>query len=79
LGNFIFTTNDKPKTNDSMILEAACSKGGDCSLHAVPIFTRWAKPERMKPDAVAALFKRISDVSFGAKILPDGRLAETGR
>ncbi|WP_040951660.1 CapA family protein [Gorillibacterium massiliense] len=77
LGNFIFTTNDKPKTNDSMILQAACTQKGECSIEVLPIFTRMAKPERMQPDAAAALFSRLSAVSYGAKLLKDGQVVST--
>ncbi|WJH37584.1 CapA family protein [Paenibacillus sp. CC-CFT747] len=74
LGNFIFTTNTVKETLDSMILEASCSKDRQCSLKALPIFTQWAKPVPMQPADAAKLFDRLSKVSYGSRILPDGRI-----
>lgn len=74
LGNFIFTTRaDAPKTLDSAILEATCSLDG-CDLRMIPIFTEWAKPVVMDDAQGQQLFRRITDVSAGAKILEDGTI-----
>jgi len=74
LGNFIFTTNDVVKTWDSMILEASCSKEGECAVNAVPVLTKAAQPAVMLPDAALALFRRLSQLSYGARILDNGNI-----
>ncbi|MBC8079899.1 MAG: CapA family protein [Gorillibacterium sp.] len=74
LGNFIFTTNNIPKTWDSMILEASCTKDGDCALNAVPVLTKAAQPKVMLPEAATQLFHRLSVASFGVKLLDNGQI-----
>lgn len=68
LGNFIFTTNDNPKTWETVILEAACSKDKQCSIHLVPIVTKGALPTPMSPADGAKLFQRLSKISLGAQV-----------
>jgi poly-gamma-glutamate synthesis protein (capsule biosynthesis protein) len=74
LGNFIFTTNDTPATWETIVLQADCARSGDCSLHAVPILTKWAHPETMAPDAGAKLLERLSALCYGARIGNDGAI-----
>ncbi|MDB5054156.1 MAG: hypothetical protein JWM44_2206 [Bacilli bacterium] len=77
LGNFIFTTNNVPETLDTMILNASCTKDRKCTMSAIPIYTKWAKPEKMTEEQSNKLFARISTVSFHAQIKPDGQIVET--
>lgn len=75
LGNFIFTTrDDAPKTLDSSILEATCSKQG-CDLQLVPIFTKWAKPVVMEEQQGRELFRRLTSISRQAEVQDDGRIS----
>jgi hypothetical protein len=76
LGNFIFTTNSVKETLETFVLNAACSKDRQCKLSVVPIFTKYAKPERMSAEQGQALFDRISALSFHAQIQPDGQIVE---
>jgi hypothetical protein len=76
LGNFIFTTNNVKETLETFILNASCSKERECTLSAIPIFTKYAKPEKMNTEQGAALFNRISAVSFHAQIQPDGQIVK---
>jgi poly-gamma-glutamate capsule biosynthesis protein CapA/YwtB (metallophosphatase superfamily) len=76
LGNFIFTTNDVAKTWETIVLQAECAKNGGCLLKAVPILTKWAKPEPMSGDAGAALLRRLSALSFRARVGADGAVVE---
>lgn len=69
MGNFIFTTRaDAPNTWDSGILNASCSMERVCELELIPVFTKWASPERMKPEDGTKLFQRLNKVSIGARI-----------
>ncbi|WP_052487578.1 CapA family protein [Gordoniibacillus kamchatkensis] len=72
LGNFIFTTNDVAKTWETIVLQAECGKTGDCSLRAVPILTKWAKPEPMVEPAGSELLQRLSGLSFRSRIEAGG-------
>lgn len=76
LGNFIFTTNSVKETLETFVLNASCSKDRHCTLSAVPIFTEYAKPQRMSAEKAQALFDRVSAVSFHAQIQPDGQIIE---
>jgi poly-gamma-glutamate synthesis protein (capsule biosynthesis protein) len=76
LGNFIFTTNSVKKTLETIVLNASCSKDRHCTLNAIPIYTAYAKPEKMSQEKGEALFKRISAVSFHAQIQPNGQIIE---
>jgi poly-gamma-glutamate synthesis protein (capsule biosynthesis protein) len=76
LGNFIFTTNGVKETLETFVLNASCSIKRQCALNVVPIYTKYAKPEKMSPEQGQALFDRISAVSFHAQIQPDGQIVE---
>jgi poly-gamma-glutamate synthesis protein (capsule biosynthesis protein) len=76
LGNFIFTTNGIKETLETFVLNASCSIKHQCALNVVPIFTKYAKPEKMNPEQGQALFDRISNVSFHAQIQPNGQIVE---
>jgi poly-gamma-glutamate capsule biosynthesis protein CapA/YwtB (metallophosphatase superfamily) len=74
-GNFLFTTRaDAPKTWDSGILQASCTKQGGCELKLVPVLTKWALPEIMQEPESIKLFERLSHISFGAIVDKDGAI-----
>jgi poly-gamma-glutamate capsule biosynthesis protein CapA/YwtB (metallophosphatase superfamily) len=75
LGNFIFTTNDKPKTYDSAILQVTVNKAGESELVVVPVVTKYALPKPLAGDQADQLLKRISSISIGStvELLGDGR------
>lgn len=74
LGNFIFTTNDTPKTWETVILEAACTKDKSCNIHLVPILTKSAFPTPMNTEDGAKLFQRLSQISIGAVVDAQGNV-----
>ncbi len=74
LGNFIFTTNDNPKTWDSIILEATCTQAGECELRVTPVLTKAAQPVVMEAAAADKLLERLGELSEGVQVSPDGRL-----
>lgn len=76
LGNFVFTMNPNPKTWDSMILQASCSKTGDCSLKAVPILTKLADPEPMNEEDGRRLLRHLSAISVNASVSDEGAVKE---
>ncbi|MCI3923900.1 CapA family protein [Paenibacillus sp. TRM 82003] len=74
LGNFIFTKSKEPLTYDSGILEASCRKGGECELRLTPFAVDTPQPTPMAPERAAAVLERVSGLSVGATIAPDGRV-----
>lgn len=78
LGNFLFTTNLRADTWETVILEAACSKDKGCSLSAVPVWNKFAKPTPMGDADGKKLFERLTRISFSAKVGPDGRIQAAG-
>ncbi|OCT11938.1 hypothetical protein A8709_29180 [Paenibacillus pectinilyticus] len=76
LGNFIFTTNDTPKTWETVIMEAACTKDKSCDIHLVPILTKSALPTLMNAEDGTKLFQRLSQISIGATIDAQGNVSK---
>jgi len=74
LGNFIFTTNDVPKTWETVALEASCTKDKQCDVHLVPILTKMALPTPMSTEDGTKLFQRLSQISIGAHVDAYGRV-----
>jgi poly-gamma-glutamate synthesis protein (capsule biosynthesis protein) len=74
LGNFLFTTNTEPKTWETAILNATCTKEGVCSLNLVPVWNQYAKLTRMDEPQGLKLFKRLSDLSINAEVDSSGTL-----
>lgn len=76
LGNFIFTTNDNPKTWETVIMEAACSKDKSCDIQLVPILTKAALPTPMNEEDGTKLFQRLSQISIGSKVDAQGNVTK---
>lgn len=72
LGNFIFTTNGKSGTNESAIIQASCSKLGDCELNIVPVLAEYAQPKLMEDEAAKVIFQHLTDISYFAEVREDG-------
>lgn len=77
LGNFVFTRSTEPKTWESMVVTASCTKAGDCDLRVLPFYTELARPVPMQEAEGAALLKRIESISVNATILPDGTVQKS--
>ncbi|MDR6878965.1 CapA family protein [Bacillus sp. 3255] len=76
LGNFIFTTNHNPKTWETVIMEASCSKDQSCDIHLVPVLTKFALPTPMNEEDGTKLFQRLSQISIGSKIDAQGNVSK---
>ncbi|MCA0754675.1 CapA family protein [Paenibacillus sp. N4] len=74
LGNFIFTSYPKEKAGETGVLDAICTKDGDCELTFHPMFTTAAQPTPLEGEAAQGLLDRLSSLSFGAKLREDGLL-----
>jgi poly-gamma-glutamate synthesis protein (capsule biosynthesis protein) len=78
LGNFIFTRSTYPKTWETMILQAACSKEAGCELTMLPYYTELGRPVPLHGQDGAKLLQRVESLSFNVRIHPDGRIEATG-
>jgi len=72
MGNFIFTRAVEPKTWDSMVLQAACTKKGDCEVTMLPYHAELGQAVPMTESDGAALLKRIESLSEQVRIDTDG-------
>jgi hypothetical protein len=75
LGNFIFNMTKTEKTWDTGVLDASCSRSGDCSLQFHPMKSVSSQPALLEREAGQALIKRISGLSINASIDKDGHVA----
>ncbi|AWX57084.1 CapA family protein [Brevibacillus brevis] len=74
LGNFIFTRSNEPKTWETMVLQASCTKSGDCELTMLPFHAELGQAVPMNESNGAALLKRIESISERVDIQSDGRV-----
>ncbi|MGN7469959.1 CapA family protein [Brevibacillus sp. SAFN-007a] len=74
LGNFIFTRSTEPKTWETMVLQASCTKDAVCDLTMLPFHAELGQAVPMDVTEGAALRKRIESLSENVQIDPDGRV-----
>ncbi|WP_053376934.1 CapA family protein [Paenibacillus sp. FJAT-27812] len=74
LGNFIFSSYPKETAGETGVLDALCTKSGDCEMTFHPMFTVNAQPTPLEAEAGKALLDRLSSISFGVKLEADGRI-----
>lgn len=74
LGNFIFTRAVEPKTWESMVLQASCTKNGDCELTMLPYHAELGQAIPMNEADGTSLIDRIESLSEQVDIHPDGRV-----
>lgn len=74
LGNFIFTAFPKGTAGETGVLDAVCTKSGDCDMTFHPMFTVNAQPTPLEADAAKALLDRLTAISFQVKLGEDGTI-----
>ncbi|QRG65682.1 CapA family protein [Brevibacillus choshinensis] len=74
LGNFIFTRAVEPKTWESMVLQASCTKSGDCELTMLPYHAELGQAVPMSGADGVSLIDRIESISQQVHIYPNGRI-----
>ncbi len=72
LGNFIFTRSAHPKTWETIVLKASCTKNGDCNLQMQPYHAELGQAVPMDQEAGAKLLDRIESISANVRIERDG-------
>ncbi|MED3499371.1 CapA family protein [Brevibacillus agri] len=74
LGNFIFTRSTEPKTWETMVLQASCTKNAACDLTMLPFHAELGQAVPMNATDGAALRKRIESLSENVQIDTEGRV-----
>lgn len=75
LGNFVFTTNaENPATWDAAILNATCTKNGDCDLSIIPIDNRWALPRPLEGEEASRVLRHFDSISLNAHVDDQGNI-----
>jgi len=74
LGNFVFTRSSHPKTWETMILQATCTKTGGCALKMMPHHAELGQAVPMNEADGAKLIKRIESISSGVQIDEEGHV-----
>lgn len=76
-GNFIFTKSKDPKTWETAVFAAECSKDGECSLKLIPYKTELGQPVPMNEEEGAKLLKEVQGYSPGVSISAAGEVRGT--
>ncbi|MEK5475511.1 CapA family protein [Paenibacillus sp. FSL R5-0407] len=71
-GNFIFTKSKDPKTWETAVFSAECTRGGDCDLKLIPYKTELGQPIPMSDEEGSKLFKEVESFSPGISIGASG-------
>ncbi len=74
LGNFIFSTYPKDAEAQTGVLDAKCTKEGNCELVFHPMYIDLARPVPMAAEDAAELLRTIEKNSINVKITADGQL-----
>ncbi|MFX3633818.1 MAG: CapA family protein [Candidatus Pristimantibacillus sp.] len=72
LGNFIFSVTPKGRSGETGVLDATCTKKGDCELQFYPMYADNAQPKPMDADKAKALLDRLTSLSFKVKLRDNG-------
>ncbi|MNZ95924.1 Capsule biosynthesis protein CapA [compost metagenome] len=73
-GNFIFTKSKDPKTWDTAVFSATCTKKGDCDLSLTPYRTELGRPVPISGEDGIGILKMVESLSPGIKIDASGKV-----
>lgn len=73
-GNFIFSKSNDPKTWDTAIFQAKCTRDGSCNLSLVPMRTELAQPVTISTEDSVEILKEIETLSPGITIDDSGQV-----
>ncbi|MDQ6421840.1 CapA family protein [Paenibacillus sp. LHD-117] len=74
LGNFIFSVYPKGTQAETGVLDAACTRQGDCKLKFNPMIVMEGQPTPLRGDKAAAMLDRLTSISHGARLDQEGYL-----
>ncbi|MBB3108243.1 poly-gamma-glutamate synthesis protein (capsule biosynthesis protein) [Paenibacillus phyllosphaerae] len=72
LGNYIFNMTKTEKTKDTGVLEAVCTKSGNCKLQFHPMRAAQSQPAPLEGTAAQELLTRLSGFSLNATVDKEG-------
>lgn len=78
IGNFIFTKSNDPKTWETAVFQASCSRDGDCNLNLVPYRTEVGQPVPMNDEERVKLWSELEAISPGISIKESGEVQVSG-
>lgn len=78
IGNFIFTKSNDPKTWETAVFQASCSRDGDCNLNLVPYRTEVGQPVPMNDEERVTLWSELEAISPGISIKESGEVHVSG-
>jgi len=76
LGNFIFNMTKTEKTKDTGVLDALCTKEGDCKLQFHPMRAIESQPTPLEGNAAKELLARLSKMSLNALVDEEGHIIQ---
>ncbi|UVI31913.1 CapA family protein [Paenibacillus spongiae] len=74
LGNFIFNKTKTPKTDDTGVLDAVCTKEGSCSLKFNPMRSVDSQPAPLTGNEAKTLLAYVSKISINAQVDSEGNV-----
>ncbi|THF79935.1 CapA family protein [Cohnella fermenti] len=76
LGNFVFTSAGDRLTQETGVLQAACTKQGECGLTFVPMLSTYAQPSPMSEEEGSTLLAKLSELSspYGVSVHSNGEI-----
>jgi len=74
LGNFIFNVTATPRTKDTGVLDAVCTKSGECRLVFHPMVADQSRPAPADSVKAAEMIDYLTRISIGAKVDQDGNV-----
>ena len=74
LGNFIFTPYPKETAAETGVLDALCSKNGDCKLKFNPMLIIEGQPTPVEGEAAQKVIDRLTSISYQVKLEENGSL-----
>ncbi len=79
LGNFVFTAYPKEALAETGVLDALCSKDGECSLTFNPMKVVAGQPTPMQEEDAKTLLQRLTSISYGASLDSSGKISAHNR
>jgi len=76
LGNFIFNMTKTEKTKDTGVLDAQCTKEGDCKLQFHPMKAIESQPTPLEGNSAKELLARLSKMSLNARVDEQGYIIQ---
>ncbi|MFC3787293.1 CapA family protein [Paenibacillus sp. GCM10012307] len=75
MGNFIFNMTSNEKSAETGVLDAKCSRSGDCQMRLHPMKAVASQPALLEGEEAQALLRRIESISYGVQIDAEGNLS----